>query len=94
VGTRLTRYHLEAGVACEHAIATSVETTDWARIVTLYDELSAMVKSPITALNRALAIAEFRGLDRSREARQDFLRIDRRARPVFVRSFVLVVAHH
>jgi RNA polymerase sigma factor (sigma-70 family) len=70
VGAGLTRYHLEAGIACEHAIATSVQTTNWATIVALYDELLDIVKSPIVALNRGLAIAELHGLDRGREALQ------------------------
>lgn len=73
VGARLTRYHLEAGIACEHALATSVETTNWATIVALYDELFDRVGSPIVALNRGLAIAELRGLERGREALQEYL---------------------
>jgi RNA polymerase sigma factor (sigma-70 family) len=84
VGTRLTRYHLEAGIACEHVIAASVETTNWARIVALYDELFAMVQSPIIALNRGLAIAELHGLDRGREALQENLRDEAVARYPFL----------
>ena len=73
VGVEVTRYHLEAGIACEHAIASSMAATNWGQIVTLYDELLKIVKTPIVALNRALAIAELRGLDRGREALQDSL---------------------
>jgi RNA polymerase sigma factor (sigma-70 family) len=73
VGGQLTRYHLEAGIACEHAIASSVETTSWDKIVSLYDALLEIVKTPIVALNRGLAIAELRGLDRGREALQESL---------------------
>jgi RNA polymerase sigma-70 factor (ECF subfamily) len=68
VGTELTRYHLEAGIACEHALATSLVTTNWARIVDLYDQLLQLVRSPIVALNRGLAIAELHGPLRGREA--------------------------
>jgi RNA polymerase sigma-70 factor (ECF subfamily) len=84
VGVQLTRYHLEAGIACEHAIASSVEATSWAKIVALYDELLGIVKTPIVALNRALAIAELRGLDRGREALQDSLNDDAVARYPFL----------
>jgi len=84
VGVQLTRYHLEAGIACEHAIASSVEATSWAKIVALYDELLGIVKTPIVALNRALAIAELRGLDRGREALQDSLNDEAVARYPFL----------
>jgi RNA polymerase sigma-70 factor (ECF subfamily) len=62
-GDRLTRWHLEAGIACEHTIAPSVRETDWQRIVDLYDALVAAAPSPIISMNRALAVAELRGLD-------------------------------
>jgi RNA polymerase sigma-70 factor (ECF subfamily) len=67
-GDQLTRWHLEAGIACEHSIAPSVQETNWQRIVDLYDALLALTPGPIVALNRALAIAELRGLDAGREA--------------------------
>ncbi|HWL87720.1 MAG TPA: sigma-70 family RNA polymerase sigma factor [Polyangiaceae bacterium] len=69
-GHRLTRWHLEAGIACEHTIAPSVQETNWARIVALYDELLAETPGPIVAMNRALAVAELRGLDEGRRALQ------------------------
>ncbi len=65
-GDRLTRWHLEAGIACEHALAPSVTDTNWARIVDLYDALRALAPGPIVALNRAIAVAELRGLDEGR----------------------------
>ncbi len=84
VGGRLTRYHIEAGIACEHAIAASVETTNWERIVGLYDNLLQIVRTPVVALNRALAIAELRGLDQGREALQDCLSDEAVARYPFL----------
>jgi len=68
IGERLGRWHLEAGIACEHAIAPSVERTNWGRIVDLYDELLAINPGPVVALNRALAVAEVRGLEAGRAA--------------------------
>jgi RNA polymerase sigma factor (sigma-70 family) len=67
-GDRLTRWHLEAGIACEHTVAPSVGETNWQRIVELYDKLIAVAPGPIVALNRALALAEVKGLETGREA--------------------------
>jgi RNA polymerase sigma factor (sigma-70 family) len=65
-GDRMSRWHLEAGIACEHAVAPSVSSTDWGRIVELYDLLMARSPGPIVALNRALAVAERDGVDQGR----------------------------
>jgi predicted RNA polymerase sigma factor len=62
-GTTLSRWHLEAGIACEHAIASSVEQTNWQKIIDLYDALVGLAPGPVVALNRAIAIAELRGPD-------------------------------
>jgi len=67
-GEQLGRWHLEAGIACEHAIAAALDDTNWARIVELYDQLLRIAPSPVVALNRALAVAELRGLDAGRAA--------------------------
>ncbi len=76
-GVHLSRWHLEAGIACEHAIATSVETTNWTRILGLYDALLTIVPGPVVALNRALAVAEIHGPKAGRDA-LDALEGDRR----------------
>jgi RNA polymerase sigma-70 factor (ECF subfamily) len=60
-GSEVSRWHLEAGIACEHALAASVEATSWARILELYDQLLARFPGPVVALNRALALAELHG---------------------------------
>src|SRR5262249_17918446 len=65
-GERISRWHLEAGIACEHAVATSVRETNWGRIVEFYDQLMAQSPGPIVALNRALAVAERDGLEEGR----------------------------
>jgi RNA polymerase sigma-70 factor (ECF subfamily) len=67
-GERLTRFHLEAGIAFEHTKARSVAETDWARIVDYYDALLTVSPGPIVALNRALALAELRGPEAARAA--------------------------
>ncbi|MEQ4206824.1 sigma-70 family RNA polymerase sigma factor [Actinopolymorpha sp. B9G3] len=50
-------YQLQAAIAACHAVATSVEQTDWARIVALYDALLVHAPSPVVRLNRAVAVA-------------------------------------
>ena len=65
-GDHMSRWHLEAGIACEHAIAPSIQKTDWDRIVGFYQVLAQQSWSPIVALNRALALAERDGIDAGR----------------------------
>jgi RNA polymerase sigma-70 factor (ECF subfamily) len=67
-GDHMSRWHLEAGIACEHAIAPSLGETDWDRIVVLYDLLEQQAPSPVVALNRALALGERDGVDEGRRA--------------------------
>lgn len=50
-------YTLQAAIAAVHAQAGSVETTNWAEIVALYDLLAQTVSSPVVELNRAVAVA-------------------------------------
>lgn len=60
-GEELTRYHLEAGISACHCAATDFASTDWPRILALYDRLTAFDNSPIIALNRAVAVANVHG---------------------------------
>ncbi|MGH8306800.1 MAG: RNA polymerase sigma factor [Gammaproteobacteria bacterium] len=50
-------YALQAAIAAVHAQAASAVTTDWNRIVQLYDALNELHPSPVVELNRAVAIA-------------------------------------
>lgn len=50
-------YCLQAAIAALHAEAPSVEATDWAQIVGLYDVLLGAAPSPVIELNRAVALA-------------------------------------
>ncbi|MBP7141699.1 MAG: sigma-70 family RNA polymerase sigma factor [Opitutaceae bacterium] len=61
VGDQLSAFHLEAGIAACHSTAPDDVSTDWPRILSLYDQLLAIKPSPITALNRAVAVARVRG---------------------------------
>jgi RNA polymerase sigma-70 factor (ECF subfamily) len=63
-GSELTEYHIEAAIAAVHATAPSIQETDWDKIVSLYDALMGIRRSPIVALNRAIAIGQGHGAER------------------------------
>jgi len=54
-------YALQAAIAACHAQARTPEETDWARIVSIYDELARAAPSPVVELNRAVAVSMARG---------------------------------
>lgn len=54
-------YQVQAAIAALHARATSADRTDWAEIAALYDVLVGMTRSPVVALNRAVAVGMLRG---------------------------------
>jgi RNA polymerase sigma-70 factor, ECF subfamily len=54
-------YQIQAAIAAVHSDARGADDTAWDQIVALYDQLYAVVPTPIVALNRAIAIAELRG---------------------------------
>jgi len=60
-GDELSEYHLQAGIAACHCAAKDYESTDWQRILLLYDRLIEFDHSPVVALNRAVAVANVRG---------------------------------
>lgn len=66
-GRGLGYYGLQAAVAQCHALAPSIEATDWPRIVALYDALTALAPSPVITLNRAVAVAMVDGPERALE---------------------------
>jgi RNA polymerase sigma-70 factor (ECF subfamily) len=62
-GEALSRYHAEAGIAAEYCLAVSYSQTNWERIVQLYEVLERVAPSPLHVLNRAIALAEWKGPD-------------------------------
>lgn len=56
-GEALSAYHLEAGIACQHCLGSSVAATDWGQILSLYELLSQIQPSPLIALNVAMVRA-------------------------------------
>jgi len=55
------RYLLQAEIAAQHALAGSMESTDWEQIIGLYDRLLRIYPAPVVRLNRAVAVFEASG---------------------------------
>ncbi len=62
-GYKLSRYHLEAGIASLHAQAVSFDQTDWRQMVEWYDQLLELEPSPVIFLNRAVALGFWKGYE-------------------------------
>ncbi len=60
-GDAISEYHLEAGIAACHSTAPDDASTNWPRILALYDQLLTLTSSPIAAMNRAVAVARVHG---------------------------------
>jgi len=60
-GGELSPYHLEAAIAACHSTAPDDPSTDWPRILALYDQLALRTRSPVVRLNRAVAVARVHG---------------------------------
>lgn len=62
-GEHASKYHLEAGIAYWHTNPTAINK--WEHILKLYDQLILIEYSPVTALNRAFAIARVYGHEKA-----------------------------
>jgi RNA polymerase sigma-70 factor (ECF subfamily) len=58
---RLGPYTLQAAIASVHALADSVQNTQWELIVGYYDMLLSINPSPVVELNRAIAVGMHKG---------------------------------
>jgi RNA polymerase sigma-70 factor (ECF subfamily) len=61
VGDDVSEYHLQAAIAATHARAADPQSLDWPAILRLYDRLLSIDRSPVVALNRAVAVAKVHG---------------------------------
>jgi RNA polymerase sigma factor (sigma-70 family) len=59
-GSKLTKYHLEAGIAFWHTIQTD-DPEKWGHILRLYNQLLQLQYSPVAALNRTYALFKVNG---------------------------------
>jgi RNA polymerase sigma-70 factor (ECF subfamily) len=55
------QYWLQAAIVAEHVRARSAEDTDWDHVCRLYDSLLDLTRSPVVALNRAIAVSMVEG---------------------------------
>jgi len=55
------QYQIQAAINAVHTDSPDASSTDWSQVVALYDQLAALMPSPIVALNRAVAVAELDG---------------------------------
>jgi RNA polymerase sigma-70 factor (ECF subfamily) len=55
------QYWLQAAIVAEHVRARSAEDTDWEHVCRLYDSLLDLTRSPVVALNRAIAVSMVEG---------------------------------
>ncbi|GEL98373.1 RNA polymerase sigma factor [Cellulomonas terrae] len=55
------RYQLLAAINAVHTDARDARDTDWLQVLALYDQLVRLDRSPVVALNRAVAVAEVEG---------------------------------
>ena len=65
------RYQLEAAIQSAHVERRATGSTNWEAILQLYDTLFSLLHSPVVAINRALAIAEWQGAEAGLRALQD-----------------------
>lgn len=61
VGNFFSRYHAEAGIAAEHSLAKSYDSTRWQQIAEIYQVLEQQSPSAIHRLNHAVVISEWKG---------------------------------
>ena len=54
-------YQIQAAINAVHSDAACVEDTDWRQVLQLYTQLMSIAPSPVTALNRAVALGEVQG---------------------------------
>lgn len=60
-GENFSRYHAEAGIAAEHCLAPSFAETRWEEVARCYALLDRVAPSPVHELNRAVAVAQWKG---------------------------------
>lgn len=60
-GQNVTLYHLESAVAAIHCMSESYQSTDWQKILSLYDKYLTVNESPYVELQRAVVISKIKG---------------------------------
>ena len=73
-GNYLSVYHIEAAIAGEYSLSSSFETTNWRRLLQMYDMLLEKKQMPVVFLNRAIVLSQ---MSDTKKAIQEILSIDR-----------------
>lgn len=60
-GEHISRMHLHAGVSAVHSLAPDYRSTDWNRIIELYDKYLQLERDPDVEIERAIAISRAKG---------------------------------
>jgi RNA polymerase sigma factor (sigma-70 family) len=56
-GENITVYHIESAIAAEHCIAADFASTNFQRLLNLYDMLWQMKPTPVVQMNRAIVLS-------------------------------------
>ena len=67
-GNDISSYHLEAAIAYEHCAAENFSKTNWKRILELYEWLCQISPSPISELNKSVAVMQVHGAVKALES--------------------------
>jgi len=70
---KISLYLILATISANHCIAKNFEETNWNEILSLYDSLILLEDSPITRLNRSVALAKVKG---NKEAIKELLNLE------------------
>lgn len=60
-GKNISKYHIEAAIACEYSSSPSFEETNWEFILSLYDMLLKIENNPFVSLNRIVVFEKVYG---------------------------------
>lgn len=67
-GKEISPFHIQAGIAACHCAAPDYNATNWSQILALYDQWVLWDRSPVVALNRAVAVSNVHGPQAGKDA--------------------------
>jgi len=67
-GNAISTYHLEAAIAFEHCTAENFEQTNWKKILDYYEWLCKISPSPVTEMNKVIAVMHVHGAQTALQA--------------------------
>ncbi|MGB8195125.1 MAG: sigma-70 family RNA polymerase sigma factor [Chitinophagaceae bacterium] len=88
-GNELSVYHIESAIAAEHCMAPDFKSTNWERMLRLYDFLLNVKPTGIVKLNRAVVIAEMGNIAAAIESILSIEKIDQLIKSHYIYSAVL-----